>query len=280
MTVSFNERANRRWGLGRHVCVGLDVDLNRIPRHINGDPPVRVMKFLQAIIDATATTAGAYKPNLAFFEALGGQASFILADAIRYIRSVAPDVPVIVDAKRADIAHTNNGTIEHIFGFLEADAVTVHPYLGQEALRPFLEREDKGIFVLCRTSNPGAGELQDLQVVGGEPLFLHLAGRIASDWNYNNNCGLVAGATYPEELRLIRQRTGSLPILIPGVGAQGGDLEATVRAASQGDELRAFINASRSVIYASADEEFAEAASQELGSMNTEIHRVLANLTD
>jgi orotidine-5'-phosphate decarboxylase len=275
---TFIERLETQWAVGHHICVGLDIALAKVPAHIKGEPAARAFTFLQGIIDSTSDLAAAYKPNSAFFEALGGQGPYILADTIRYAKRVAPNVPIIVDAKRADIAHTNDGTIAYLFDFLGADATTVHPYLGQEALRPFLDLEDKGVFVLCRTSNPGAGELQDLQVMGGDPLFIHLAGLVASEWNSNSNCGLVAGATYPDELRLIRQRASDLPLLIPGIGAQGGDLEATVRAAHQPGGLRVLVNASRSVLYASSGEDFDAAAASEVEILNRDIARVLANL--
>jgi orotidine-5'-phosphate decarboxylase len=154
----------------------------------------------------------------------------------------------------------------------------VHPYLGHEAIRPFLDQRHKGIFVLCRTSNPGAGELQDLDV-GGEPLFLQVASLVVRDWNQNMNCGLVVGATYPSEIATIRSRVADMPLLIPGVGAQGADLEATIRAAYSGYDLRAFINASRSILYASKDEGFPSAAREVVKAMNMDITSVVAAIS-
>jgi orotidine-5'-phosphate decarboxylase len=266
-----------QWEARKYVCVGLDVDASKLPPHLKGDPATQCFAFMRDIVDATSDTAAAYKPNSAFFEALGGQGPFVLHELIAHIHRVAPSVPVIVDAKRADIANSNAGTVAFLFEFLEADAATVHPYLGHEALRPFLDQAGKGIFVLCRTSNPGAGELQDLEV-GGEPLFLHLANLVGSAWNYNGNCGLVVGATYPNELSTIRARVPTLPLLIPGVGAQGGDLESTVRAAYGPSGLRVLINASRSIIYASPDQDFASAAHAVAKEINDSIAAIVANL--
>jgi orotidine-5'-phosphate decarboxylase len=274
----FLKLANTSWNASLHVCVGLDIDLAKIPRHIVGDDAMRAYTFAQEIIDATSDVAGAYKPNTAFFEALGGSGPSVLQDTIRHIHHVAPNIPVIVDAKRADIATSNAGSVDYIFEYLGADATTVHPYLGHEALRPFLNQQNKGIFVLCRTSNPGAGELQDLNV-GGEPLFLHVANLVARDWNHNSNCGLVVGATYPKELATIRGRIANIPLLIPGIGAQGGDLEATIRALHGSSGLDVFINVSRSVLYASEEADFAQAARAAVTAINWEITDVLSALS-
>jgi len=185
-----------------------------------------------------------------------------LANTIKFIHQVAPEVPVILDAKRADIGNTNKGYVQAAFEELGVDAITVHPYLGKEALQPFLNRGDKGVFVLVRTSNPGAGEFQDLQV-NGEPLYQIVARQVATEWNKNNNCGVVVGATYPEELLLIRQVVGDMPILIPGIGAQGGDVEKTVRAGKDSRGRGMIINSSRGIIFASAESDFPLAARRE-----------------
>lgn len=275
MERDFLKLASTSWNAGMHVCVGLDIDITSIPRHIEGDAETRAYNFACRIVEATADVAGAYKPNTAFFEALGASGPVVLQKTIRHINRIAPNTPVILDAKRADIASSNAGTVSYIFEFLRADATTVHPYLGHEALRPFLNRQDKGIFVLCRTSNPGAGELQDLDIAG-EPLFLHVAGLVARAWNGNSNCGLVVGATYPRELATVRARTPDLPLLIPGVGAQGGDLEATVRALYGNSKLDVFINVSRSVLYASSNERFETAARAVVARMNSDIEDVIS----
>jgi orotidine-5'-phosphate decarboxylase len=262
---------------GRYVCVGLDLDESRIPAHIQGSPAVRVLEFGRSLVDATCDLVAAFKPNAAFFEALGADGPDVLQELIQHIHAKAAPVPVIVDAKRADIASSNDGYVSFLFDFLRADATTVHPYLGHEALRPFLERDNKGIYVLCRTSNPGAGELQDLDI-HGRPLFLHVAALVQNTWNTRHNCGLVVGATYPAELGAIRRCVPALPLLIPGVGAQGGDLEATVRAVYTSHDLNAIINASRSVLFASSGLDYAEAARRVVTAMNADTASVLANL--
>jgi len=262
---------------GRHVCVGLDTDPARIPPCLNAGAPdyKRVVAFNSAIVEATATVACAYKPNAAFYEALGRDGFLALSQTVAAIRRLAPGIPVIIDAKRADIGNTNNGYVSAIFDQLGADAVTVHPYLGGEALRPFLDRSDRIIFVLARTSNPGAGEIQDMNV-GGLPLYRHVARIVASDWNQHGNCGLVVGATYPAELAVVREDIpATMPMLIPGIGAQGGDLEAVIRAQSPSEENSFLINASRSVMYASSGPDFAVAAGAEAGRLDDQITALL-----
>jgi orotidine-5'-phosphate decarboxylase len=181
------------------------------------------------VIDQTHAYASAYKPNIAFYEARGEAGLIALARTMDYLRATYPDILTICDAKRADIGSTNQGYVEAIFDRLGFDAVTLNPYLGREALEPFLERTDKGCILLCRTSNPGAGELQDLDI-GGKPLWQVVAERVRDHWNARGNCMLVAGATYPGELRRIREIVGDMVLLVPGIGAQGGDVEQTVRA--------------------------------------------------
>jgi orotidine-5'-phosphate decarboxylase len=267
-------------GAGRHVCIGLDTDLRRIPATVSpgGSSADRVVAFNSSIVEATAELASAYKPNIAFYEALGAEGFDALARTIREVRSLAPGIPVIVDAKRGDIGSTNAGYVTAIFDELGADAVTVHPYLGGEALGPFLERRDALIFVLARTSNPGAREFQDLEC-GGLPLYRHVARTVARDWNVHNNCGLVVGATYPTELAEIRKDVPtSLPILIPGVGAQGGDLEAVIGAEVEGGSSSFLINVARSVLYASEGGDFAEAAGREARRLHGVIGSLLEQL--
>ncbi len=258
---------------GRHLVVGLDTDPARIPESVapGASPAERVAEFNRRIVAATAGVACAYKPNAAFYEALGADGFRALEETIATIRAEAPDAAVILDAKRADIGSTNAGYVTAAFDQLGADAVTVHPYLGGEALTPFLERREKLVFVLARTSNPGAGEFQDL-VAGGVPLYRHVARTVAGSWNAAGNCGLVVGATYPDEMRAIREDIpAEMPILIPGVGAQGGDV-ATVVAANRGAGSDAFlIAASRSIVYASPGEDFAEAAGEAARTLDEEI---------
>jgi orotidine-5'-phosphate decarboxylase len=262
-----------RFAEGRHLAVGLDTDPGRIPESVApGAPPaVRVVEFNRRIVDATAELACAYKPNAAFYEALGTDGFRALDETFAAIRSSAPGAAVILDAKRGDIGSTNAGYVTAIFDQLGADAVTVHPYLGGEALAPFLERSEKLVFVLARTSNPGAGELQDL-VADGLALYRHVARAVAREWNAAGNCGLVVGATYPDELRAVREDVpAEMPILIPGAGAQGGDVAAVVAANRAAGSEAFLIAASRSIVYASSGEDFAEAARVAAHSLDAEI---------
>lgn len=261
---------------GRHLAVGLDTDPERIPESVapGGSPAERVLEFNRAIVAATAELAAAYKPNAAFYEALGEDGFHALEETIATIRERAPEAAVILDAKRADIGSTNAGYVAAAFDALGADAITVHPYLGREALAPFLERAEKLVFVLARTSNPGAGELQDIEDGEGVPLYRRVARAVARDWNEAGNCGLVVGATYPEEMAAIRADIPpSMPILIPGVGAQGGDLAATVAANQEAGSDAYLIAASRSLIYASSGEDFADATRAAAETLDAEIRR-------
>ena len=258
---------------GRHLVVGLDPDLARIPASVAPDAPSgeRVVEFNRRIVEATAGLACAYKPNAAFYEALGADGFRALSETVAAIRDSAPDAAVLLDAKRADIGSTNAGYVAAIFDQLGVDAVTVHPYLGGEALAPFLDRAEKLVFVLARTSNPGAGELQDL-TADGLPLYRHVARAVAREWNAAGNCGLVVGATYPEEMRAIREDVpATMPILVPGVGAQGGDVAAVVAANREAGSAAFLIAASRSILYASPGEDFAEAARAAAESLDAEI---------
>ena len=204
------------------LCVGLDSDVRKLPSHLNNIPNNQ-FEFNKAIIDATYDLVCAYKPNSAFYEAAGVEGLQQLKLTIDYLKEKYPQIPVILDAKRADIGNTNEGYVTSSFDWLRADAITLHPYLGKEALQPYLDRKDKGIIILCRTSNPGAGEFQDLSV-DGEPLYMHVSKKVAKDWNANENCMLVVGATYPEELAHVRKAVGDMTFLVPGIGAQGGDV--------------------------------------------------------
>ncbi len=258
---------------GRHLVVGLDTDPQRVPDSVSPGAAAaeRVIEFNRRIVEATAEVACAYKPNAAFYEALGGDGFQALAETIAAVRRDAPGTAVILDAKRGDIGSTNAGYVAAAFDQLGADAVTVHPYLGGEALAPFLERREKLVFVLARTSNPGAGEFQDL-LADGLPLYRHVARAVAGDWNTAGNCGLVVGATYPEEMRLVREGVpAGMPILIPGVGAQGGDVTAVVAANRDAGSDAFLIAASRSILYASNGEDFVEAARSAAQELDAEI---------
>jgi len=291
MARNFRDLIEVRWAEGKFVCVGLDSEYEKIPEHLraSGNVVEALLHFNKGIVDATKDRVCAYKPNAAFYEALGDVGWLALRETIVYIRTVAPEVPVIWDAKRADIGNTNLGYVKEAFEFLRADAITVHPFLGGEALQPFLDQKDKGIFVLCRTSNPGAGEFQGLTVAismeearylhsvkvgytvdsNGSRAFTSLSNHVAYQvsqsqrWNANGNCGLVVGATYPDELRDARKIAGDMPILIPGIGAQGGDTEKTVRAGKDSRGRGMIINSSRGIIFASNGEDCFEAARRE-----------------
>ncbi|OHA89646.1 MAG: orotidine 5'-phosphate decarboxylase [Candidatus Zambryskibacteria bacterium RIFCSPHIGHO2_01_FULL_44_22b] len=254
---NFREMLEKKWSHSRFVCVGLDSEMSRIPKHIqdkhgvsmNRSPDLTIPSFNRQIVEATHDLVCAYKPNSAFYEAHGTNGWIALEQTVRYIHDIAPDVPVILDAKHADIGNTNNSYVEMAFGYLRVDAITVHPYLGAEALQPFLARADKGVFVLCRTSNPGAGEFQDIQIQN-QFLYQIVAEHVSQKWNGNSNCGLVVGATYPNEIRDVRRLVGGMPLLIPGVGAQGGDLERTVRAGKDSCRTGMIIKSSRGIIFA------------------------------
>ena len=283
---NFRETLEAQWARDNFVCVGLDSEFGKIPesaRRVDKEGGVSVadtiVAFNRAIVEATQDLVCAYKPNAAFYEAYGAEGIDALRRTVSDIHTVAPDVPVILDAKRADIGNTNAGYVEAAFDFLGVDAITVHPYLGAEALQPFLARAEKGIIVLCRTSNPGAGEFQDLPIrftdsediyvwrntgrrmPGKElPLYQYVAHIVANKWNKNGNCGIVVGATYPDELREVRGIVGDMPILIPGIGAQGGDVEKTVTAGKDSRGQGMIINSARGIIFASKGADFREAA--------------------
>lgn len=270
-TGSFQEKVRRRWHDGRTLlCVGLDLELGQLPTaqgDASADVETAFFAFNTAIIDATADLVCAYKPNAAFYERHGAAGWSALARTIAYIHSRYPDVPVLLDAKRGDMGNTAQAYADAIFGVLDADAVTLHPYLGGDALQPFLRHAGRGCFILAHTSNPGASEFQDLTLRtadGAEdPLYLAVARTVAQRWNANGNCGLVVGATYPEQLQMVRRAVGDLPLLIPGIGAQGGDLAAVVSVGLDSQGAGLLISASRSVIYASSGADFAQAARRE-----------------
>src|SRR3989344_6845583 len=250
------------------VCVGLDSDISKIPEFVQKHEHPQ-STFNKAIIEKTHDLVCAYKPNTAFYESRGPHGIEALKITCDYIITHFPWVPIIIDAKRADIGNTNEGYAKFVFDYLNADAITVHPYLGKEALKPFLERRDKEIFVLVRTSNPGAGELQDLNI-DKVPLYQKLAQNIVNEWNYNDNCGIVVGATYPTELENVRHIVKSMPILIPGIGVQGGDVEKSVKAGIDSQSLNAIINSSRGIIFASDGPDFAEKARYEAEKLKNE----------
>ncbi len=238
------------------LCVGLDPDISRLPRGWSGDAG-KFYDFCAAIVDATADLAIAFKPQIAYFAAVGAENQ--LEKLIAHIRRVAPKVPVILDAKRGDIGSTAAQYAKEAYERFDADAVTLSPYMGFDSVAPYLQYAGKGTFLLCRTSNPGGDDLQNLDLAGGEKLYERVARLAGSSWNGNGQMGLVVGATYPQEIARVRALAPTLPLLIPGVGAQGGDAEATVKAAWAGAGS-CVINSSRAILYASSGTDFAQAA--------------------
>jgi orotidine-5'-phosphate decarboxylase len=272
---NFRALLEAKWNEGKFLCVGLDSDFDKIPEAARKDS-IRetIVAFNRAIIDATKGWVCAYKPNTAFYEVHGDEGWKALRETIQYIHDAAPEVPVILDAKRGDIGNTNDAYARATFDHLRADAVTVHPYFGSEALEPFLARKEKGIVVLCRSSNGGGGEFQDLEV-DGDHLYKIIARHVSSQWNSNGNCLVMVGATYPEELTEVRSIVGDMPILIPGIGAQNGDLAKTVRNGKDSRGLGMIICTSRAVIFASGGADFAEAAGRKAQELHDDIQKAL-----
>lgn len=231
MDKSFLGKLTAKWNENKFVCVGLD----------QGS-----FEFDKNIIDQTFDLVCAYKPQSAFYEAYGAPGLEALKKTVEYIKEKAPDIPIILDAKRGDIGNTNEAYVKAIFDDLGVDAVTVQPYLGKESLDPFLKRADKGIIVLVKTSNPGAGEFQDLETEG-KPLYQVVAEHVK---NWGDNICVVVGSTYPEELKIVREIVGDMPILVPGIGAQGGDLENTLKNGLNSKKQGLIISSSRSIIFA------------------------------
>ncbi len=255
--MTFMQALRHRWEVsGSLVCVGLDPEPARFPARFAGDADA-VFGFCRDIVDATAEFACAFKPQIAHFAALGAESA--LERLIAHIHAAHPGIPVILDAKRGDIGSTAQRYAAEAFDRYGADAVTANPYLGGDSLAPYLERADRGVIVLCRTSNPGAADLQDLPV-DGRPLYQHVAAKAASEWNANGNVALVVGATWPEQLREVRAIVGDMPLLVPGVGAQGGDAEAVVRNARTADGTGLVVSSSRAILYASSGDDYAGAA--------------------
>ena len=265
---AFVERIQRACESSRSlVCVGLDPDPARMP-------VPDVFDFNRAIVDATAELVCAYKPNLAFYEALGPAGLRALAATVRHIRSASPGALVIGDAKRGDIGPSAQAYAKAMFGIWGFDAVTVNAWGGRDSVAPFLKDEDRGVFVWCRGSNPGSADFQDLET-GGGPLYRRMAAA-CSGWNERGNVGLVVGATVPEQLAAVRSECPDMPLLIPGVGAQGGDLKEAVRSGTDAAGRLALINSSRGIIYASAGSDFAERAAEEAGKLRDAINSILA----
>ncbi len=262
---SFTERLRALWqrDAARLLCVGLDPEPNRFPeplRHLPLDTAAK--RFLQGIVEATAEWAVAFKPQIAHFAARGWES--LLARLIAWIHRQYPQIPVILDAKRGDIGSTAAYYAEEAFARFDADAVTVNPYLGRDALVPYWERwPQRGLFVLCRTSNPSGDELQFLRLADGRMLFEHVAALATSAWNPHGQTGLVVGATYPQEVARVRALAPNAVLLVPGIGAQGGDIAATVRAGWGGAAFPGLLlNSSRAILYASAGADWQQAAAR------------------
>lgn len=238
------------------VCVGLDPEPARFPAHLRGRTDA-VFEFCRAIVDATADLVCAFKPQIAHFSVLRSEDA--LERLIAHIHAHHPGVPVILDAKRGDIGSTAQHYASEAFDRYRADAVTLNPYLGRDSVEPFLEHADKGVILLCRTSNPGGADFQALDC-GGAPLYLRVAETIARDWNGNRNCALVTGATWPAELGRVRAVVGAMPLLVPGIGAQGGDLKAVLEHGLDAADSGLLISSSRAILYAGNGEDFATAA--------------------
>ena len=263
----YNRRAE---AIDSLLCVGLDTSLDRIPEQfLSSEFPQ--FAFNQWIIDQTAKYTAAYKPNMAFYEARGAKGWIELQMTMASLQAHYPDIVTICDAKRADIGNTNQGYVASIFDQLGFDAITLHPYLGSEALAPFLERNDKACIILCRTSNPGAGEFQGL-VTGGHPLWQVVAEKVSSDWNANGNCMLVVGATYPDEMRKIRATVPNMTFLVPGIGAQGGDVNAVVAAGLDAGGKGLMINSSRGIIFSDDPALAARSLRDEINAARKAVH--------
>lgn len=259
--MTFIEKLSAAWRTNNSLlCVGLDPDIAKFPAHLQQQPDA-IYTFCKEIIDATAATACAFKPQIAYFSAM--RAEDQLEAICAYLRENHPGIPIVMDAKRGDIGATAEQYAREAFERYGADAVTVSPYMGFDSVAPYLEWKDRGAIVLCRTSNAGGSDLQFL-TVDGVPLYQHVARLVAEKWNTNGQCGLVVGATFPQELAQVRGIIGDMPLLVPGVGAQGGDIQATVHAGKTANGMGMMINSSRAILYAKPDlaagEDFAQAA--------------------
>jgi orotidine-5'-phosphate decarboxylase len=260
--MTFIEQLSTAWTRNNSLlCVGLDPDPKRLPPSLLGEGGA-IFSFCRAIVDATADLVCAFKPQIAYFAAQSAEEQ--LERLISYIHKTYPEIPVILDAKRGDIGATAEQYAIEAFERYQADAVTVNPYMGFDSIEPYLRYEGRGVILLCRTSNPGGSDLQFLPVgETGQPLYQHVAELAARSWNKGGQLALVVGATFPNEIAQVRQLVGDMPLLIPGIGAQGGDLLATVKAGQTANGLGMMINSSRAILYAGNGPDFAEAARAE-----------------
>ncbi|MDB5807381.1 MAG: pyrF [Betaproteobacteria bacterium] len=259
--ANFIQQLSAAWQANNSLlCVGIDPDVTRLPRQLASKPDA-ILQFGKAIVDATADLVCAFKPQIAYFAAADAEDQ--LEELIAYIHQKYPAIPVILDAKRGDIGATGDQYASEAFERYQADAVTVSPFMGSDSITPFTDYEDKGVIVLCRTSNAGGGDFQDLVIGEGQAktrLYQHIARVVAEKWNGAGNCALVVGATVPGELAEVRRIVGDMPLLVPGIGAQGGDIEATVMAGKTKNGTGLIINSARAILYASGKDDYALAA--------------------
>ncbi len=255
------------------VCVGLDSDFDKIPAFLKKEKYPQ-FTFNKKIIDATHDLVCAYKPNSAFYEARGAVGIVELKMTCDYLAERYSSIPIILDAKRGDIGSTNEGYVKYVFTYLRADAITLQPYLGEEAIAPFLKLKEKGLIILCKTTNPGADEFQNL-ILNKKPLYEIVAEHVVQKWDINGNCMLVVGATYPKELKRVRKIAGDMIFLIPGIGAQGGDLEKTVKAGINSKNSGIIINSSRDIIFAASGRDFATRAQEKTAWLKEKIGKCL-----
>ena len=273
--MNFMQMLKQAWESNDSLaCVGLDPEPDLFPASLRNDSDA-IYAFCREIIDATADLVCCYKPQIAYFAA--HRAENALERLIAHIHARHPRVPVVLDAKRGDVGSTAQQYAVEAFDRYQADAVTLNPYLGRDAAQPFLDRADKGAILLCHTSNPGAADLQDLSVAektgAARPLYQHLAEKVAREWNTHGNCALVVGATFPQQLATVRTIVGEMPLLVPGIGAQGGDVQAVVRSGATPAGNGLIISSSRAVLYASSASDFAAAARTATLRLRDEINR-------
>lgn len=256
--MTFIQKLTQAWqSQNSLLMVGIDPDMSRLPEPIGRDSDA-LWQFCRGIVDATAPYVCGFKPQIAYFASLG--AEDVLQQTCHYIQAQYPELVLMLDAKRGDIGSTAEHYAREAYDRYQADAVTINPYMGMDSAQPYLDRTDKGVVVLCRTSNPGGSDLQAL-AVDGKPLYLHVARMVAERWNIHGQCGLVVGATFPDELHQVRACVGpDLPLLVPGIGAQGGDIQATCDAGCNPMGTGMMINSSRAILYASHAEDWQEKA--------------------
>lgn len=276
--MKFTEKLKNAWKTNNSLLmVGLDPDTNRFPEEFQSNPHA-IYDFCTGIIDATAAYACGFKPQIAYFASQSAEEQ--LMGICEYIKKYHPHLPIILDSKRGDIGTTAEHYAKEAFERYRADAITVNPYMGFDSIEPYLSWEEKGVIILCRTSNQGGSDLQFATLQDGTPLYLHVARLVAEKWNRTGQCGLVVGATFPEEIAKVRQVVGTdMPLLIPGIGAQGGDVFNTVIAGCNAEREGVLINSSRAILYASAGADWKEAATKMAINTRDEINQARDSLS-